>query len=613
MKELYVEVDVRNKQDENPDSSDKFSRIQELLFSPCRFKYILNCFFLLIILGNLAFAQTGSIDGTCSLPDTSDWSGITVSIDGQNISTVTNAAGSFTLTNIHAGPIKINAGKLYYANADTIVTLEADSTLTVGLSLTKSISDTFSGMSTSNLSTASTNEGNIGVPAKMIEPGDSGFSWQGIQQLKEASFMIGIDTTRVSDAARFILGMAQDNLDHDFQSLSGIVTLTSGGDSTVQVTAFDDSRANLPPGTPSRPLGVSIRQTTSTYGGPGNNGYLILQMNIHNNTRFTLSNLLAGWFVDWQVGGSPNANRGRIISVRQQIDSLNGGVPFPVEIAYQRASTASGPFMGLIPLSQSKFKAARIASIANEILPSAPNGGLSKANKYNYMNSRRSIYPNSDFGIEEDLCTIVSLGGFSDSNFTSSAFTLNGGGDLEVGFAFVGGSDSLEFITNALNAQRKWVSQGHSMIVLPGLWSIIKGWMLVSLPVIPPDLQKTILFPNATSSSFGYNFNKTYFQTDSMYPGQAYWLKFSRADYKEFEGNPLVEDTINVSAGWIMFGSLSSPVPVQNIVTNPASIITGDVYGYNHGYFIADTLQPFQGYWVKLTQGGQLILAAPGK
>jgi hypothetical protein len=556
----------------------------------------------------LVHSQTGTITGTISLPDTVDWSGVTVVIDGRDVSTETDYTGYFELLNVQPGTAKIKAGKLYYANADTSITITGGDAHVIDLYLTKSINDTFSVLSTSKLATAATNAGNIGVPGKFVEQGDYGFSWLGIQQLKEASFMIGINPTRVSDAARFIFAQAQDNLDRDFLSLSDIITLASGADSTVQMTVFNDSRSNAAPGIPSRPLGVSIRQTTYAYGDASNSGYLIVRMNIRNDTRFTLTNLVPGWFVDWQAGAVPNTNRGELITATQQIAGVNRGLPFPVEIAYQRAATHQGPFMGIVPLSQSRFKAARIASVAQEILPTAPNGGLTEANKYNYMSANRDSMAGTDLGVEEDLCTIVSVGGLDNTDFESSTFTLGAGGEIEIGFAFVGGSDSLEMIANALNAQRKWVSLGHSILLYPNSWDVIEGWNLISLPVIAPDLRYGVLFPNAASAPYYFLPQSGYASSDSMYPGQGYWLKFPSVDSVVVDGSLFLADTINVTAGWTMIGSLSYPVPISNIVTIPEGIIVNDIYGYNDGYFTTAILQPFRGYWFKFSRDGQVIL-----
>lgn len=425
-------------------------------------------------------AQTGTVSGTASLPDTSDWSGIVVTILGQNKSATTQANGQFTISNVAAGPITVQAGKLFYANARINTTLASGQTISLSLSLTRNVSDTMLSQQSPMFLTAVTNNGNIGALNHFVEQGDPGFTWSSQQQLFEASLMIGVEATRVSDAARFILGVAQDNLDQDFQSLSDVVVETQGADSTVLLTAYDDSRANLPPGIPSQPLGIRVTQRTFSYGDSVNNGFLIVQLTLTHTSMVTLQNLVVGWFVDWDVGAIDSTNRGGILFVQNTVPGFNGSQPFETEVAYQRNASSGSTFMGLVPLSQAKFKASRIASNAQEIFVDAPNGGLTEANKYRYMVSRRVTNTYSDFGIEEDLSTIVSMGGFTSGSFDSSTFTLAPNESVMVGFAFVGGDDSTLFIRNALNAQKKWVQLGYGITPLTTVPSLVE-----QLPTTP--------------------------------------------------------------------------------------------------------------------------------
>ncbi len=574
------------------------------------FVYILLVITLLGARGKRISAGTGVVSGTCSLPDSSDWSGITVIIAGQNESTTTDGAGNFIFSTVPAGVLRIQAGKIFYANAIQDTFLAANETLHVSLALSSAISDTFAGQATPAFTSGTTNVGNIGVPNRFIEPGDSGFTWSGQQQLKEGSLMIGAGTGQVSDAARFILGLAQDNLDQDFQSRSDVVALTSGMDSTIHLTAFDDSRANLPPGNPSQPMNILVTQTTSSFGAAGDDGYLLVGLRIQNTGYLPLANLLVGWFVDWNVGGSATTNRGGVVFTNQQIAGINNGLPFSVEIDYQRRSTTTGPFMGIVPLSQAEFRASRIASVQNEIVPTSSNGGLTEANKYIYMRDRRATNTYSDWGVEEDLCTIASVGGMQAGNFGSSFIALAPGGTIQVGFAFVGGSDSLELIQNALNAQKKWVRQGNTIDVIPTVWQVNAGWNMVSVPVFVADSSTLAVFPSATSRTFAYVPHYGYEIQDTLGTGIGYWVKFPSQQIVTPSGVIRSIDTINVAEGWNMIGALSFPVAVSTITTIPQGLVLSGYYGYNGSYQTVDTLQPIQAYWVNVSQPGQIILNA---
>jgi hypothetical protein len=563
---------------------------------------------LLALVGSANAQGTGTITGVCSLPDTSDWGGITVSVLGQHKSTTTASNGSFTLSNVSAGSVRIQAGKLFYMNAVKETTLSAGQTINLSLSLTTTIVDTFYGQASSKFTTAVTNVGNLGVPNRFIEVGDSGFTWFGQQQLKEASLMMGTDTSRVSDAARFILGIAQDNQDHDFRSLSDIILVNSSSDSTVLVTAFDDSRSNLPPGYPSQPLEVLVTQTTYSYTTGNNAGALLVKLALKNQSRFTLQNFLAGWFVDWNVGNAAFTNRGGVITTVNQIEGVNNDAIFPIEVAYQKASTLSGPYMGIVPLSQAKFKAARIASHQREIIPNPPYGGFTEAAKYRYMNERRQSNRDADWGIEEDLSTIVSLGGLNAENYEQSSFTLAPSEEIIVGVAFVGGNDSLELLTNAVNAQRKWVQLGNTITVLPNIWTVTALWNLLSLPVTPSDPRKSSVFPTSTTFAFAYVPGAGYVAVDTLKGGVGYWLRFATAQKVTINGDLRLLDTITVDSGWNLIGTLTYPLSTSSIITEPPKIISSRFFEFSEGYVASDTLYPLRGYWVKTRQQGIIIL-----
>src|ERR1041385_3533430 len=306
---------------------------------------------------------TGTVSGVVSLPDSSDWSGIYVTIIGQNKTAVTDASGNFLVANVTAGTIRVQAGKLGYSNAFVDTTITDSQLLVLSLQLASPVRDTQAVIQQSPFTTTIANEGNIGTFNRFVDSNEVGFKWLGTQQLREASLMIGTDINRVSDAARFILGLAQNNLDHDFQSLSDVIVRTSGPDSLVYVTSFDDSRSSLPPGIPSQPLGMHVTQESYAFPDSQNNGALIVKLTLTNTTSVPLQNLLVGYFVDWDIQPTPNNNRGDIIKAQNQIAGVNGGDPFTSEIAVQRDATNGTRFMGIVPLSQPQFRAARIASV----------------------------------------------------------------------------------------------------------------------------------------------------------------------------------------------------------------------------------------------------------
>jgi hypothetical protein len=135
-----------------------------------------------------------------------------------------------------------------------------------------------------------------------------------------------------------------------------------------------------------------------------------------------------------------------------------------------------------------------------------------------------------------------------------------------------------------------------------------RGWNLVSLPVLVSDPRLQTMFPTASSQSFGYS--GQYLQSDSLFPGIGYWIKFAADRETTLAGLAIATDSIPVQAGWNMIGTISTPVEVASITSDPPNIVTGKFFGYEHGYIPTDTLHPAKGYWVKTGEDGILILAA---
>ncbi len=136
--------------------------------------------------------------------------------------------------------------------------------------------------------------------------------------------------------------------------------------------------------------------------------------------------------------------------------------------------------------------------------------------------------------------------------------------------------------------------------------NVNKGWNLVSLPMEMIDSWKNSVFPGAISSA--YSFLENYLIEDTLRKGNGYWLKFNSAREYIFEGDEIKSDTIYVKAGWNLIGSISQPVGVNTIITEPENIISSVFYGYDSGYKAVQIIMPGQGYWVKIKQNGKLIL-----
>ena len=131
---------------------------------------------------------------------------------------------------------------------------------------------------------------------------------------------------------------------------------------------------------------------------------------------------------------------------------------------------------------------------------------------------------------------------------------------------------------------------------------------MLSVPVTVSDYHKTALFPSAVSSAFTYQGG--YVVEPILSNGPGYWLKFGGAETLTLTGIARTTDTINVTTGWNMVGSISSSVPVSSISSNPPAIRTSNFFGYNGAYIVSATVDSGKAYWVKVNQNGKLILSA---
>ncbi|GJQ63062.1 MAG: hypothetical protein SCALA702_21150 [Melioribacteraceae bacterium] len=140
--------------------------------------------------------------------------------------------------------------------------------------------------------------------------------------------------------------------------------------------------------------------------------------------------------------------------------------------------------------------------------------------------------------------------------------------------------------------------------------TISQGWNILSVPVHAPDMGVSVLFPDAVSPAYG--FDNGYTTMEELAMGAGYWLKFDDGGTHMMTGMP---DHINIALneGWNIVGPFETMVNADEIVTNPAGIIASVFYGYDNGYSIADELYPGEGYWVKASADGEMVMMPVAK
>lgn len=131
------------------------------------------------------------------------------------------------------------------------------------------------------------------------------------------------------------------------------------------------------------------------------------------------------------------------------------------------------------------------------------------------------------------------------------------------------------------------------------------NWNILSVPLFTNDMRKTTLFPDAISSAYAYS--DGYYTEDTLKLGRGYWIKFADSGSVNISGYKATNYSINLNAGWNLFGTFDFNIQANDVLTNPPDIIASSFFKYDKGYKIANVLETGKGYWVKFSQPGTLI------
>ncbi len=141
-----------------------------------------------------------------------------------------------------------------------------------------------------------------------------------------------------------------------------------------------------------------------------------------------------------------------------------------------------------------------------------------------------------------------------------------------------------------------------------------EGWNHVSVPLTPNSLLATDVFPNAVSPAFQFHPLLGFLPASTLVNGVGYRVKFDVPATIVMTGEERLRDTVAVTTGWNLIGSISFPVPTALIQEVPPGIVMSDYFEDESGtsnmdsYTVADTLWPSRAYWVKVSSSGTLIL-----
>lgn len=132
-------------------------------------------------------------------------------------------------------------------------------------------------------------------------------------------------------------------------------------------------------------------------------------------------------------------------------------------------------------------------------------------------------------------------------------------------------------------------------------------WNLVSVPLNASDMSKEGLFPSAISNAFWFD-GQGYVIKDTLEVGKGYWLKFASDSSTTVIGPKRDSLVIPVMQGWNLIGTLSVDIPTSNISTYPSGILASNFFGFMNRYYPANTLKKGEGYWIKTSASGSLVL-----
>ncbi|MFI5253671.1 MAG: SdrD B-like domain-containing protein [Bacteroidota bacterium] len=135
------------------------------------------------------------------------------------------------------------------------------------------------------------------------------------------------------------------------------------------------------------------------------------------------------------------------------------------------------------------------------------------------------------------------------------------------------------------------------------------GWHIVSIPALPLVDGGIAVFQLTQSDPYAYNRTIGYEVSKPMIPGRGYWLKCipDKKNTYNLAAPPLLPETLAIAKGWNIIGAPQIAISTPDIATIPSNI-AGTFFSYQWSYEMADSLKPFEGYWVKAKQNGSMII-----
>ncbi len=137
----------------------------------------------------------------------------------------------------------------------------------------------------------------------------------------------------------------------------------------------------------------------------------------------------------------------------------------------------------------------------------------------------------------------------------------------------------------------------------------ISGWNLIGLPLNVEDSHYQSLFTEAINGTL-YSYSGGFNSETELTPGIGYYLRFPSDGSDLISGTQISSLTISLTAGWNLITGVTSPISVSLIDDPNGIIINGTIFGFDGSYYVAETLYPGQGYWIRSSTSGTITISS---
>ncbi|SVC06531.1 uncharacterized protein METZ01_LOCUS259385, partial [marine metagenome] len=148
-----------------------------------------------------------------------------------------------------------------------------------------------------------------------------------------------------------------------------------------------------------------------------------------------------------------------------------------------------------------------------------------------------------------------------------------------------------------------WMSGGTVEVTITNQ----ANWNLVGLPVGTEDNSYSQVYPNSISNTL-YAFDAGYVSAENLELGEGYWLRFDAEGENMVAGESVSEIPVTLASGWNLISGGSEPMGVETISDPSGIVVANTLYGFGTGYESSTVLNPGQGYWIRTTADGDVVI-----